>query len=189
VAPQIFLTDDANSEDRSVACGTAIAESGRCTTVLTESRLSVTNTGTNKGMKYRLQMSLEDAPFVNITDNVVHSVKDSTSVSVADVDTAEMSFINITLQKSILIPLKIQVPVLTLIHFLCQFTINISLTLSVSTVLIVITEILNIVHYLRLKKTQLFRCWICHIVRWNGKEGNLFWWACKKSQSKTVVQV
>jgi len=152
VAPQIFLTDDANSEDRSMACGTVIAESGRCTTVLTESKLSVTNTGTNKGLKYRLQMSLEDAPLVNITDNVVHSVKDSMSVSVADMDTADMSFINITLQKSILIPLKIQVHTLPLIRFLCQFSINVSLTLSVSTVLIVITEILNIVHYLRLKK-------------------------------------
>ena len=187
MTPQIVLTDDANSEDRSMACGTAIAESGRCPTVPAESKLSVTNTGTNKGLKNRLQMSLEDAPFVNITDNVVHPVKDSTSVSVADVDTADMSFINIILQKSILIPLKIQVHIFPPIHFLCQFTISISLTLSVSTVLIVITEILNIVHYLRLKK--LFMCWICHIVRWNGRGGNVFWWAYKKSQSKTVVQV
>jgi hypothetical protein len=131
VAPQIFLTDDANSEDdRSMACGTAIAESGRCTTVQTESKVSVTNTGTDKGLKYRLQMSLEDAPLVNITDNVVHSVNDSMSVSVADVDTADISFINITLQKSILIPLKIQVRAFPLIYFLCQFSINISLTLG-----------------------------------------------------------
>jgi len=157
VAPQIFLTDDANSEDGSMACGTAVAESGRCTTVLTESKLSVTNAGANKGLKYRLQVSLEDAPLVNITDNVVHSVKDSKSVSVADVDTADMSFINITLQKSILIPLKIQVHAFPLIHFLFQFSINISLNLSVSTVLIVVTEILNIVHYLRLKKTTTFQ--------------------------------
>jgi len=108
-------------------------------TVLTESKLSVTNAGADKGLKYRLQVSLEDAPLVNITDNVVHSVKDSKSVAVADVDTADMSFINITLQKSILIPLKIQVRAFPLIHFLCQFSINISLNLSVSTVLIVIT--------------------------------------------------
>lgn len=101
-------------------------------------------------------MSLEDAPFVNITDNVVQSVKDSTSVSVADVDTADMSFINITLQKSILIPLKIQVHAYPLIHFLCQFTINISLIFSVSTVLLVITEVLNIVHYL-IKKNTTFQ--------------------------------
>ena len=170
MAPQIFLTDDAHSEDRSMTCGTAIAESERCTTVLTESKLSITNTGTNKGLKYRLQMSLEDAPLINITDNV-HSVKDSMSVSVADVDTADMSFINITLQKSILIPLKIQVHAFPLIHFLYQFSINISLTLSVGTFLIVIAEILNIVHYLIKKNPQLLRYWICHIVRWNGKEG------------------
>lgn len=157
MAPQIFLTDDDNSEYRSMACGTAIAESRGCTTVLTESKLSVTNTGTDKGLKYRLQMSLEDAPLVNITDNVVHSVRDSMSVSVADVDTADMSFINITLQKSILIPLKIQVHAFPLIHFLYQFSINMSSTLSVSTVLIVITEILNIVHYLRLKKLTTFQ--------------------------------
>jgi len=130
VAPQIFLTDDADSEDRSMTCGTAIAESGRCTTAQTESKLSVTDAGTDKELKYRLQMSLEDAPLVNITDNVVHSVNDSMSVSVADVDTADISFINITLQKSILIPLKIQVCAFPLIHFLCHFSINISLTLG-----------------------------------------------------------
>jgi hypothetical protein len=109
MAPQSFLTDEENSEDRSMACGTAIAESERCMTVLTESKLSVTNTVTDKELRYRLQMSLDDAPLVNITDSVVHSVKDSMSVLVADVDRADMSFINITLQKSILIPLKIQV--------------------------------------------------------------------------------
>jgi hypothetical protein len=124
VAPKTFLTDDANSEDRSMACETAIAESGRCMTALAESKLSVTNTRTDNGLKYRLQMSLEDAPLVNITDNVVHSVNDSMSVSVADVDAADISFINITLQKSILIPLKIQVHAFPLIHFLCQFSIN-----------------------------------------------------------------
>jgi hypothetical protein len=156
VAPQIFLTDDADSEDRSKACGTFTAESGRCTTVPTESKLSVMNTGTDKGLKYGLQMSLDDAPLVNITDNVVHPVNDSMSVSVADVDTADISFINITLQKSILIPLKIQVHAFSLSHFLCQFSINLSVTLSVSTVLIVITEVLNIVRYLRLKNPTTF---------------------------------
>ena len=131
MAPQIFLTDDVNSEeDRSMACGTAIAESERCTTVLTESTVSVPNTGTDKGLKYRLQMSLEDAPLVNITDNVVHSANDSMSVSVPDVDTGDISFINITLQKSILIPLKIQVHAFPLTYFLCQFSISISLTLG-----------------------------------------------------------
>lgn len=154
-----------------MGCGTAIAESERCMTVLTESKLSVTNTGRDKGLKYKLQMSLEDAPLVNITDGVVCTAKDSMSVSVADVDTTDMSFINITLQKSILIPLKIQMCAFPLIHFMCKFIINISL--SVSTVLIVITEILNIVHCLRLKTPQLFNGRICHIFCWKGKEGKL----------------
>jgi hypothetical protein len=171
VAPQTFLTDDADSEDRSVACETAIAESERCMTVPTESKLSVTDTGTDGGLKYRLHMSLEDAPLVNITDSVVCSAKDSVSVSVADVDTTDMSFINITLQKSILIPLKIQVRFFPLTHFMCKFSINISL--SVSTDLIVITKILSIVHCLRLKNPQLFSGWICHIFCWKGKEGNV----------------
>jgi hypothetical protein len=122
VAPQIFLIDDANSEDRSMACGTAVAESERCTTLLTDRKLSVTNTGANKRLKDRLHVSLEDAPLINITDNVVHSIKDSMSGSLADVDAVDMSFINVILQKSILIPLKIQVRAFPLIHFTCKYS-------------------------------------------------------------------
>lgn len=119
MALQSFLTDDANSEKRSIACGTIITESERCTTILTESKSSATNRGTDKGLRYSLQMSLEDAPLVNITDSVVHSSKDSVSMLVADVDTADMSSINITLQKSILIPLKIQVSAFPLLFISC----------------------------------------------------------------------
>jgi hypothetical protein len=101
-----------------------ISESGSYTTLPEESKLSVlstetdklkgnklsvTNLGTDMRFHYRLHMSLDDAPLVNITDSMVHPVKDSAAVSAVDVGAADMSSININLQKSILIPLKIQV--------------------------------------------------------------------------------
>lgn len=84
---------------------------------LTENALPNTNIGRNERFSYRLPMSLEDAPLVNITDSVVPPVKDAAVVSALDVGAADMSSVNITLQKSILIPLKIQVIVLP---FLCK---------------------------------------------------------------------
>jgi hypothetical protein len=82
------------------------------TYISTKRKLSVTDTGTDQRFICRLQMSLGDAPLVNITDSVIHPVKNSTSVSAVDVGTADMSSINVTLRKSILIPLKVQVIVL-----------------------------------------------------------------------------
>jgi hypothetical protein len=76
---------------------------------LKENKMSVTSDGVDRRFTYGLHMSLDDVPLVNITDSVVHPVKNSTAVSAVDVGTADISSITINLQKSILIPLKIQV--------------------------------------------------------------------------------
>jgi hypothetical protein len=125
--PQISPTNVAESMDSNTLSGTIIAESESYTTlstdskssivnvekhILTNRKLSVTNIGPDQRFICRLPMSLEDAPLVNITDSVIHPVKNSTSVSAVDVGTADMSSINVTLRKSILIPLKIQVIIL-----------------------------------------------------------------------------
>jgi hypothetical protein len=124
---RISPTNVAENVDSNTLSGTTVAESESHATVLADSKscilnvemhtltnrkLSVTNTGTGKRFSWRLQVSLEDAPLVNITDSVIHPVKNSASVSAVDVGTADMSSINVTLRKSILIPLKIQVIVL-----------------------------------------------------------------------------
>jgi hypothetical protein len=125
--PQISPTNVAESVYGDALSGTTIAKSESYTTVPTDSKLStvnvekhiltnrklyVTNTGSDQRFICRLPMSLEDAPLVNITDSVIHPVKNSTSVSAVDLGTADMSSINVTLRKSILIPLKIQVIIL-----------------------------------------------------------------------------
>lgn len=101
-----------------------VSESENCTTVLPESELSVLSTqtvklkenkvpvtsgGTDMRFSYALQTSVYDAPLINITDNVVHPLKDSAEVSAVDMCAVDMYSINSNLQKSILIPLKIQV--------------------------------------------------------------------------------
>ncbi|PNF25042.1 hypothetical protein B7P43_G06983 [Cryptotermes secundus] len=121
--PQISPTNVAESVNSNTLSGTTIAESESHTTLPTDSKssvinvdtpistngkLSVTDTGTDQRFICRLQMSLEDVPLVNITDSVIHPMKNSTSVSAVDVDSADMSSINVILRKSILIPLKIQ---------------------------------------------------------------------------------
>jgi hypothetical protein len=83
---------------------------------LTDGRLSVRNRDTDQRPFYRLHKSLDDVPLVNITDSVICPVKKSTSVSAEDVGTADIYSINVNLQKSILIPLKIQVSV----HWACS---------------------------------------------------------------------
>lgn len=138
--PRISPTNVADSVNSNTSSGTTIAESESHTTLPTDSKssvvnvetdispnrkLSVTDTGTEQRFICRLQMSLEDAPLVNITDSVIHPMKNSTLVSAVNVGTADMSSINVTLRKSILIPLKIQVIVLecyTVHVCMCSYT-------------------------------------------------------------------
>jgi hypothetical protein len=122
--PQISPTSVAESVYGNTLSRTTITESEYFTTVpayssssvlnvdthtLTNRKLSVINKGMDQRFFYRLQNSLDDMPLVNITDSVIHRVKNSTSVSTVDVGTADIYSINVNLQKSILIPLKIQV--------------------------------------------------------------------------------
>jgi hypothetical protein len=125
--PQVSSTNVAECVNGSARSGTTVTDSESYTTVavdskssvlnvdtctLTNRKLSVTDTGMDQRVICRLQMSLDDVPLVNITDNVIHPVKNSVSLSVVDVGTADVYSINGNLQKSIFIPLKIQVTVL-----------------------------------------------------------------------------
>jgi hypothetical protein len=122
--PQMSPTSVAESVNDNTLSTTTITESECFPTVptyssssvsnvdthtVTNRELPVTNEDTDQRFVYRLQNSLDDMPLVNITDSVIHRAKNSTSVSTVDVGTADIYSINVNLQKSILIPLKIQV--------------------------------------------------------------------------------
>ncbi|XP_069680648.1 gamma-tubulin complex component 6 [Periplaneta americana] len=75
---------------------------------VTRSRLSLSTLGTQHKFRYNLEMRLENAPLVDITDKVIEPKKNAVEPAVVNVGTTDMSSINIALQKSILIPLQIQ---------------------------------------------------------------------------------
>ncbi|XP_021938157.1 gamma-tubulin complex component 6 isoform X3 [Zootermopsis nevadensis] len=120
--PESFATDDAEDANNSMSFETTISESKTYTTLptktkfvlstepdkLKQNKFLVTGGRTDTTFSYRLHKSLDDAPLVNVTDGLMRPVKDSTTLSAVDVGGADMSSININLQKSILVPLKIQ---------------------------------------------------------------------------------
>lgn len=146
--PESFATDDAEDANNSMSFETTISESKTYTTLptktkfvlstepdkLKQNKFLVTGGRTDTTFSYRLHKSLDDAPLVNVTDGLMRPVKDSTTLSAVDVGGADMSSININLQKSILVPLKIQVIAFSSCCMMI-FSIKASLTFGVSSVL------------------------------------------------------